>query len=420
LLAKNKHFLIAVSGSYGDFLSFFRIATCLKRRGYKVSFFSITYFEKYLHGTDIPFYPMEGDFFKLFSSGNRQGTLNKMLIEDFLYPNFNMLQMYISKRPNEAFVIISSDACRYMADIATEYSANSSAIHVHLSPHSYQTIDSFYKNDSRFKNLPFEMVKKISRIYSKQNNALLLEHLNKTRNVLKLPLIANLDNYHADDSIIRFALFPKWLVKKEEYQPKRIIFSDFLFCDIPGIGNITNNLEAFLSAEPQPILVTLGSIISGGLINSNSEKYLFELTKKIAKINDMRFIIISENLANENFDTKSIFITSKINLPEVLPRVKAIVHHGGIGTIAQALKFAVPQLMLPFGHDQFTNAGISDNLGVGAFINFSSLNIKNYKQGLEKIISDMHIKESCIKIASSFENSMSLDEIVDQIISSSK
>ena len=190
-----------------------------------------------------------------------------------------------------------------------------------------------------------------------------------------------------------------------------------MLCDIPGIGKITNNLETFLSAEPQPILVTLGSIITGSLINS--EKYLFELTKKLAKINDMRFIIISENLANEDFDTESIFITSKINLPEVLPQVKAIVHHGGIGTIAQALKFGVPQLMLPFGHDQFTNAGISDNLGVGAFINFSLINIRNYKQALEKIMSDMRIKESCIKVASSFANSMSLDEIVDQIISSS-
>ena len=417
MLAK-KHFLIVVSGSYGDFLSFFRIATCLKEQGYKVSFFSITYFEKYLLGTDIPFYPMEGDFFKLFSSWDRQGTPNKMLIENFLYPNLNLLQKYISKRPNEAFVILSSSStCRYMTDIAAESCINSKAIHIHLSPHSYQTIDSFYKNDSRFKNLPFDMVKKISKIYSKKNNVLLLECLNKVRKVLKLQLIANLDDYHADDTKIHFALFPKWLVEKEEYQPKRIIFSDFLLCDIPGIGKITNNLETFLSAEPQPILVTLGSIITGSLINS--EKYLFELTKKLAKINDMRFIIISENLANEDFDTESIFITSKINLPEVLPRVKAIVHHGGIGTIAQALKFGVPQLMLPFGHDQFTNAGISDNLGVGAFINFSLINIRNYKQALEKIMSDMRIKESCIKVASSFANSMSLDEIVDQIISSS-
>ena len=49
------------------------------------------------------------------------------------------------------------------------------------------------------------MVKKISKIYSKKNNVLLLECLNKVRKVLKLQLIANLDDYHADDTKIHFA-----------------------------------------------------------------------------------------------------------------------------------------------------------------------------------------------------------------------
>ena len=40
----------------------------------------------------------------------------------------------------------------------------------------------------------------------------------------------------------------------------------------------------------------------------------------------------------------------------ILPRCAAIVHHGGIGTCAQALAAGIPQLVSPFGFDQPDNA----------------------------------------------------------------
>ena len=41
---------------------------------------------------------------------------------------------------------------------------------------------------------------------------------------------------------------------------------------------------------------------------------------------------------------------------ELLPRCAALVHHGGIGTSAQALAAGVPQLIMPMGHDQPDNS----------------------------------------------------------------
>jgi UDP:flavonoid glycosyltransferase YjiC (YdhE family) len=48
----------------------------------------------------------------------------------------------------------------------------------------------------------------------------------------------------------------------------------------------------------------------------------------------------------------------------VLPRVRAIVHHGGIGTSAQALAAGIPQLVRPLAYDQFDNAHRLSRLGV--------------------------------------------------------
>jgi UDP:flavonoid glycosyltransferase YjiC (YdhE family) len=41
------------------------------------------------------------------------------------------------------------------------------------------------------------------------------------------------------------------------------------------------------------------------------------------------------------------------------------VHHGGVGTVAQALAAGVPQLIMPLAHDQHDNAERVRRLGVG-------------------------------------------------------
>lgn len=40
----------------------------------------------------------------------------------------------------------------------------------------------------------------------------------------------------------------------------------------------------------------------------------------------------------------------------LLPRLVALVHHGGIGTTAQALRAGIPQVVRPTAYDQFDNA----------------------------------------------------------------
>jgi UDP:flavonoid glycosyltransferase YjiC (YdhE family) len=41
---------------------------------------------------------------------------------------------------------------------------------------------------------------------------------------------------------------------------------------------------------------------------------------------------------------------------QILPRCSALVYPGGIGTMAQAIKAAIPHLVVPYGHDQPDNA----------------------------------------------------------------
>lgn len=55
-------------------------------------------------------------------------------------------------------------------------------------------------------------------------------------------------------------------------------------------------------------------------------------------------------------------------LARLLPHAAALVHHGGIGTTAQALGAGVPQLVMPMAHDQFDNADRVRRLGLGDWL----------------------------------------------------
>ena len=50
---------------------------------------------------------------------------------------------------------------------------------------------------------------------------------------------------------------------------------------------------------------------------------------------------------------------------EVFARAAAVVHHGGIGTCAQAMRAGVPQLVMPLAYDQGDNAARVRRLGAG-------------------------------------------------------
>jgi rhamnosyltransferase subunit B len=49
----------------------------------------------------------------------------------------------------------------------------------------------------------------------------------------------------------------------------------------------------------------------------------------------------------------------------LLPRARAVVHQGGVGTTAQVLRAGRPALVVPFSHDQFDNGSRIRRAGAG-------------------------------------------------------
>jgi UDP:flavonoid glycosyltransferase YjiC (YdhE family) len=76
---------------------------------------------------------------------------------------------------------------------------------------------------------------------------------------------------------------------------------------------------------------------------------------------------------------------------ELFPRAAAIVHQGGIGTTAQALRSGRPMLVVPFAFDQPDNAERARRLGVGRTIARSRYSVASATRELARILDDPSI-----------------------------
>ena len=418
-MQKKKHFVFAVMGSHGDFLPCFQLAVSLKKRGYQVSFFTNDLFSQYLSDSSINFYSLLSNEVSLECRSKAVWVEGSDLIfyKYCIEPNLKTLRTFIAKIKDEEIVVLYRESTIFIADIATEDNKNIQALYVHLSPHSFQSVanNPLFKDKAK-KSISLQAQKNIWNFYSeKKFGHYAIPSLNKVRQELGLKIITDFHDYLKNDSRVHLTLFPKWLAKKEFDWPKHIIFGDFILSAISN-SPLENNVKKFLLSGEPPILITMGSFIEGNLVAN--EKYLFDLSEKLAKKLGLRFIFLSDTMQKKLHKAQDSFlVTKRLSLQEVLPKVKAFIHHGGIGTTAHSLSIGIPQLSIPQGHDQFTNAHLMEGLGVGLEIKFRHLNEENYESAIKKLIADKKIEKNCIKFANKFKTALSADDLADKILS---
>jgi rhamnosyltransferase subunit B len=158
------------------------------------------------------------------------------------------------------------------------------------------------------------------------------------------------------------ALFPDWYGEKQDDWPPQAVITRFPLYDEGDRITVAPELERFLAEGAPPVLFTPGS----------------------ANLQARRFFEVGLE-ACIRLHTRALFVTRfpeqlPADLPpeirhvayapfsQVFPRCKAIVHHGGIGTVAQGLAAGVPQFVMAMSHDQPDNGYRLTRLGVGAYV----------------------------------------------------
>lgn len=138
--------------------------------------------------------------------------------------------------------------------------------------------------------------------------------------------------------------------------------SEYLFTDVkswgdkvylPGFVFLENEEEKlgdeiidFINKKSAPIVVSFSSM---PLKNSNKFKEI--LIEALNKTNNRAIILTG--ISGMSFENEeNILAISSVSHNLLFPLAKGIMHHGGVGTMASALKSGKPQLIMPFSVDQ--------------------------------------------------------------------
>ena len=92
-----------------------------------------------------------------------------------------------------------------------------------------------------------------------------------------------------------------------------------------------------------------------------------------------------------------------IPFSQLLPRAAALVHHGGIGTTAQALAAGIPQLIMPMSHDQPDNAARVQRLGVGRSLRPKAFRAAAVAARLDPLLNSREVAARCQSVADKFK-----------------
>ena len=155
---------------------------------------------------------------------------------------------------------------------------------------------------------------------------------------------------HSPDKTI--GLFPEWFASPQPDWPQNAKLAGFVLHS-DGPGTLPSQLVDFLDAGEPPIIFTPGTEMK------HAHDFFTTSVQALAQLG-RRGILVSRHPEHLPPSLpEGVISYPYIPFDAALPRAAAIVHHGGIGTTAQAIAAGIPQVVRPMAHDQPDNAARS-------------------------------------------------------------
>jgi rhamnosyltransferase subunit B len=188
-------------------------------------------------------------------------------------------------------------------------------------------------------------------------------------------------------------LFPNWFASAPDW-PLQMQQTGFIRYDEGESPELPAGLELFLNAGEPPVVVSFGSAM-------RQARPHLEAAVEACRRLGLRCVLLAKN--GDQIPP---------NLPEgcrqfdyapfsrVFPRAAAVIHHGGVGTTAQALSAAVPQLVMPMAFDQPDNAARLVRLGVAKSLPAAKFTAERATAILQSLLNDQQVRPACAKWAS--------------------
>ncbi len=218
--------------------------------------------------------------------------------------------------------------------------------------------------------------------------------LRELRKDLGLPPAKQMAMFEGQFSpLLNLALFDRQLARPQPDWPgnTRLCGSPIFDGKAQDEGQ-ASELDAFLAQGDAPIVFALGS--SAVWVAAD---FWAHATEAAGRIGRRAVLVAGPNVPKSLPEGVKAFFY--LPYAKVFPRAAAVVHQGGIGTLAQALRAGRPQLVVPLAFDQPDNAQRARALGLARVIPFAKTKPGVLAAELELLLSDSSYAERARAVA---------------------
>lgn len=190
------------------------------------------------------------------------------------------------------------------------------------------------------------------------------------------------------------ALFPSMFAQPQPDWPAHVLLTGFCFWDkIEAPPAIQCVLDNFLHVGPAPVVFTLGSsaVLDPGAFYEESVTAVRRLR--------CRAIFLGVPPGTAMHPAQDFLMLPYVPHDQVFRTACAIVHSGGIGTTARALRAGKPALIVPWGYDQPDNAARLVRMGTARTLGRRAYTARRAARELEQLLSDSTYRSNCERIA---------------------
>ncbi|MDD3295545.1 MAG: glycosyltransferase [Geobacteraceae bacterium] len=219
---------------------------------------------------------------------------------------------------------------------------------------------------------------------------------NSFRSELGLPAVSRFYDkwYYSPDRIIAF--YPDWYSPYQPDWPKQMVLTGFPLWDPAATLDKHSEIFSFIRRGEPPIVFTPGSY------NRHAGHFL-RAAVECCETLGRRGVLLTKY--REHLPEKlpsDVVHCDYAPLESLLPYTAALVSHGGIGTVAQALAAGVPQILMPITFNQPDDAARLKRLGVADFIPPKKFKGSLLTKKMGQLLSSESVAERCRDLAGRF------------------
>lgn len=395
--------LISTAGSHGDVLPFVALAHKFASRGHEAIVYTNPFFRQYVEDAAIQFVPI-GTVDQYESLFGESADTNPIRAFRRVAAEYAAMCPVYHRAMRESVVagqtIVIGNSLLFAHRLLSETDQVPCAT-IHLAPSVLRSVD----RPPRLTSVSGWFGPHTPRVLKKAVWWLLdkavydpefTRPLNRNRVEVGLPRVERVFRTWIHDANCVVGLFPDWFGQPQADWPANLALTGFPFYDHGDRQPLSRRLQHFLEAGPPPVAFSAGTATA-------TAHGFFDASVKAAQQAGVRAILLT-HFAQQVPATlpDNIIHVEYAPFGELLPRLAAFVHHGGIGSTSHALRAGVPQLIRPVAYDQFDNSARVVNLGVARELLAQQYNPRAVAHALTVILGDQAMHERCRQIAKRF------------------